>query len=399
MNNVKKEKYAKLLLQALKLEDKKYLFIQLPSFLSEFKDLLLSAAAEYELRDIYVDEQDVFKKHELLLNLDQENINKHPLFDESILNKYAKLDSAFLFLQSMVPNLMDDIDTKKISDTTKHVRSTQKYFRDLYETDKLNWCIAGVPNPYWAKALGLTEDELWNKIYEVALVDEKSDPYENWISKLNGMNNQANKLNDYNFEYLHYTNDLGTDLYVYLPEGHKWCSGYGTHKEICNLPTEEIFTSPQYNKTRGIVYSTKPLFYNGVMIEDFYIKFVDGKAVEYDAKTGKDLLDTIISNDDYSGYLGECALVSYDSPINNTGLIFKETLYDENASCHLAFGMGFTECNSKASDKKGDDLRSIGVNDANIHVDFMIGDETLKIVGTTHDNKEILVMNKGNLVI
>lgn len=396
---LKKEKYAKLLLQALKLEDKKYLFIQLPSFLSDFKDLLLKEAEHYDLRDIYVDEQDVFKKHELLFNLDQENINKHPFFDKSIFNKYAKLDAAFLFIQSMVPNLMDDIDSKKISDTTKHIRSTQKYFRDLYETDKLNWCIAGAANPYWAKDLGLTEDELWDKIYEVSLVDDKSDPYENWICKLDGMSERANKLNEYNFDYLHYTNELGTDIKIYLPEGHKWCSGYGTHKEICNLPTEEIFTSPRYDKTEGIVYSTKPLFYNGVLIEDFYLKFLDGKVIAYDAKKGKDLLGTIISNDDYSGYLGECALVSFDSPINNTGLIFKETLFDENASCHLALGMGFTECNSKANDKNGDDLRNIGVNDANIHVDFMIGDETLKIIGVDHDGNEILIMENGNLVI
>lgn len=396
---LKKEKYAKLLLQALKLEDKKYLFIQLPSFLSEFKDLLLMEAKNYDLRDIYVDEQDVFKKHELLFNLDQENINKHPFFDKSIFNKYAKLDAAFLFIQSMVPNLMDDIDSKKISDTTKHIRSTQKYFRDLYETDKLNWCIAGASNPYWAKDLGLTEDELWDYIYEVSLVDDESDPYENWISKLNGMSERANKLNKYNFDYLHYTNELGTDIKIYLPEGHKWCSGYGTHKEICNLPTEEIFTSPRYDKTEGVVYSTKPLFYNGVLIEDFYLEFLDGKVISYDAKKGKDLLGTIISNDDYSSYLGECALVSFDSPINNTGLIFKETLFDENASCHLALGMGFTECNSKANDKKGDDLRNIGVNDANIHVDFMIGDETLKIIGVDHNGNEILIMENGNLVI
>ena len=395
---MKKEKYAKLLLQALKLEDKNYLFIQLPSFLSDFKKLLLKEAECYSLRDVYVLEKDPFKRHDLLKNLDQENINKHPEFDASIFNKYAKLDAAFLFIQSMVPDLMNDIDPKKISDTSKHMRETQKYFRDLYETDKLNWCIAGVPNKYWAQGLDMSEDELWDKIFEVSLVKDNNDPYQDWIEKLNTMTSRAKKLNEYNFDYLIYKNDLGTDLKVYLPKGHIWCSGYGSHGEICNLPTEEVFTSPLYNKTEGIVYSTKPLFYNGVLIEDFYLNFKEGKVIDYDAKKGKDLLKTIIETDEYSAYLGECALVSFDSPINNTGVIFKETLYDENASCHLALGMGFTEFNKEAEDKKVDYLREIGVNDANTHVDFMIGDASLKILGVTHNNEEIIIMEKGNLV-
>lgn len=394
-----KEKYANLLLQALNLKDKKYLYIEIPSFLGDFKELLLESSKNYDLREVYVREMDVFRKHELMLTLDQENINKHPLFDGSVANKYAKLDAAFLFIQSSVPNLMDDIDPKKISETTKHIRSTQKYFRDLYETDKLNWCIAGVPNEYWAKSLNLTLDELWDKIFEVSLVDDETDAYQNWCVKLDGMKKRAEKLNNYNFDYLHYTNERGTDLRIYLPLGHIWCSGYGTHGEICNLPTEEIFTSPQYDKTEGVVYSTKPLFYNGVMIENFSLTFKEGKVVDYKAESGSDLLKTIIETDEFSGYLGECALVSYDSPINNTGILFKETLYDENASCHLALGMGFTECNSKANDKKGEDLRNIGVNDANIHVDFMVGDETLRIIGVTKTGEEILIMDKGSLVI
>lgn len=400
MMNDLKIKYASLLLKALKVEDKKYLFIEIPDFLSDFKEILLKEAESYDLEEVYVYETDPFKKHELMVYLDQENINKHPMFDKSIFNKYAKLDAAFLFIQSMIPNLMDDVDPKKISDTTKHIRSTQKYFRDLYESDKLNWCIAGVPNKFWARdGLKMSEDELWELMFKICLVDNTSDPYDNWLNKLEEMSERTKKLNDYHFKYLKYHNSLGTDLCVYLPEGHIWCSGKGTHGEICNLPTEEIFTSPLYNKTEGIVYSAKPLFYNNVLIEDFYLKFKDGKVVEMDAKCGKDLLETIINTDEYSCYLGECALVSYDSPINNTNVIFKETLYDENASCHLALGMGFSECVKDSEDKRGDDLRALGVNDANTHVDFMIGNEDLNIIGVTYDNQEIMIMENGNLVI
>ncbi len=399
MDNLKR-KYASLLLEALRVKDKKYLFIEIPNFLSEFKEILVSEADKYDLEEVHVEEFDPFKKHELLVYLDQENINKHPMFDKSIFNKYAKLDAAFLFIQSMVPNLMDDVEAQKISDTTKHTRSTQKYFRDLYENDKLNWCIAGVPNEFWAsQGLKMSEEELWQLVFDICLVDEETDAYDNWNKKLEKMSEWTKKLNDYHFKCLKYSNSLGTDLCVYLPEGHIWCSGKGTHGEICNLPTEEIFTSPLYNKTEGIVYSAKPLFYNNVLIEDFYLKFKDGKVVEMDAKCGKDLLETIINTDEYSSYLGECALVSFDSPINNTNVIFKETLYDENASCHLALGMGFSECIKDSDDKRGDELRSLGVNDADTHVDFMIGNEDLKVVGITYDDEEIVIMEQGNLVI
>ena len=391
------KKYAKLLLEALRVRDKKYLFIQLPSFLESFKTILLDEAKSYDLDDVYVYEVDVFKKHELLSYLDQENINKHPMFDGSIFNKYAKLDAAFLFIQSMVPNLMDDIEPAKIQATTKHFRSTQKYFRDLYEAGKLNWCIAGVPNEYWAsKGLNISLEELWNIMFKVCLVDDDNDPYACWNKKLEQMEKRCQVLNDYHFKYLNYTNDLGTDLTIYLPDKHVWCSGYGLNGEICNLPTEEIFTSPDYAKTKGIVYSTKPLFYNNILIENFYLKFVDGKVVDYKAESGEDVLKTIIESDDNSAFLGECALVSYDSPINETGVIFKETLYDENASCHLALGRGFCECLSDVDD---DDIMKFGVDVSDVHVDFMIGDASLKITGVTDKDEEVIIMENGNLVI
>lgn len=395
-----KRKYARLLLDALNLENKKYLFIEIPNFLNEFKDLLLEEAKNFNFNEVYVLESDPFKKHDLMKTLDQENIYKHPMFDKSIFNKYAKLDAAFLFIQSMVPDLMNDIDPDIIKNTNIHVRSTQKYFRDLYETDKLNWCIAGVPNKYWAlDGLKISEDELWDLILKVSLVDSETNPIDNWNKKLDLMMNRTSKLNNYNFEYLHYTNELGTDLYVYLPKNHIWCSGKGSHGEICNLPTEEIFTSPEYLKTRGIVYNAKPLFYNNILIDDFYLEFKDGKVINYDAKVGKEILDGILTTDENSSFLGECALVSYDSPINNTSVIFKETLYDENASCHLALGMGFTECIKDGDKLTLDDLRSNGVNKSNIHVDFMIGDKSLNIKGHTYDGLDIDIMIDGNLVI
>ena len=211
-----KEKYAKLLLQCLCLEEKDYLFVRLPNYLSDFKKYLEEAASEYALKGIYFDVTDPLKKHELMKHLDQENINKHPFFDHSIYNKYAKLDAAFLFIQSMIPDLMNDIEPKKIKETARYIRSTEEYFRKLYEADKLNWCIAGVPNEAWAKkGLNMEVDDLWRLIFKVCLIDEKNDPYVKWQQKLDQIDETAKKLTHYNFEYLQYKNKLGTDLKVF----------------------------------------------------------------------------------------------------------------------------------------------------------------------------------------
>lgn len=397
--NKKIEEYAELLLKCVKLEDKKYLFVEIPCYLEEFIEILKEKTKKYNLIEAHFEIIDPYKKHELLVTLDQENIYKHPMFDKSIFNKYAKLDAAFLFIQSMIPGLMDDVDSNILKNTFLHMRKTQKYFRDLYEADKLNWCIAAVPNELWASnGLKMTNEELWNKIFDICLVNGDFTSYDKWVEKINNMMKIADNLNNYNFEYLKYTNSLGTDLSVYLPKGHMWKTGFGSHGEICNLPTEEIFTSPDYKKTEGIVYSSKPLYYNNVLIDNFSLTFKNGKVVEYHAEKGEDLLKTIIETDENSCYLGECALVSYDSPINNTGIIFNETLFDENASCHLALGRGFIECISN-EDLSDEELKNRGVNVSNTHVDFMIGTNDLKIVGITDEKEEIAIMKNGNLII
>ena len=168
---------------------------------------------------------------------------------------------------------------------------------------------------------------------------------------------------------------------------------------ICNMPTEEIFTSPNRLETNGIVYSSKPLVYNGYIIEDFNIEFKDGKVINYDAKKGKDILGTIINGDETSCYLGECALVDYDSPISNSNIIFYTTLFDENASCHLALGTGFPNTQKGTENKSKEELIEMGLNVSDVHVDFMIGTSDLKIEALTHDNKEITIFENGNFIL
>ncbi len=400
MDKVLLRNYANLLLKGVRVMDKKYLFIELPNYLDEFKNILVEEANKYNLNEVYVEEIDLFKKHEYLTTMDYANLIKLPIFDKSIYNKYAKLDSAFLFIRSDIPGLMDDVDAELLKKMNLYSRETQKYFRDLYESDKLYWCIAAASNKYWAeKALNISEEELWDKIFKICLVDNKSDAYLNWLDKNIILKRYMDTLNSYHFKKLHYMNGLGTDFTIELNDTGKWISGGGDIGLFNNIPTEEVFTSPKYDTCNGIVYSSKPLIYNGIEIKNFWLQFKDGKVIHYDAKKGLDALKSIIETDDYSCYLGEIALVNDDSIISNMNIVFNETLYDENASSHMALGIGFAECIDTDEEIGVDDLLSYGVNRSKTHVDFMIGTSDMRIDGYTNEGELITIMEDGNLII
>ena len=393
-----KRKYAYLLLKCLNLKENDYLFISIPKHISGFKKILLEECKKFNLKEVYVDEIDEYKKHDLMKYMDQENINKHPMFDSSIYNKYAKLDAAFLFVRSMIPSLMSDIEPIKIKETIKHRQETEKYFRTLYNAGSLRWAIACVPNAKWSHSINLTVNEFWDNLYKICFIDKNKDAYETWNNYLEKLSNITDKLNEYNFDHLEYKNELGTDLKIYLPKGHKWSSGKSPNGDICNMPTLEVFTSPEYNKTEGIVYSSKPLIFNGAKIEDFYLVFKDGKVSEVHAKEGEKVLEGITNIDNYASYLGEIALVNYNSPISNTNKVFYETLFDENASCHLALGAGFTSSIPNGNDLSEEELLSRGVNVSKTHVDFMIGTNDLFIEAETK-NGNVVIFKDGNFVI
>ena len=213
-----------------------------------------------------------------------------------------------------------------------------------------------------------------------------------------------NKLNSLNLRKLHYTSKKGTDLTVTLiPDVIFEAGGECTKtKKILfqpNIPTEECFTSPDKFKTEGIVYATKPLSLRGEIVEDFYLRFHEGKIIEVHAKKGEQVLKDAIYTNENGCYLGECALVPIDSPINQTNILFFSTLYDENASCHLAFGKAFPMLIKDYDKKTSEEIKAYPLNDSTTHVDFMIGDETLDIVGTDRDGKEILIFKQGRWAI
>ena len=397
-------KYAKVLLDTcLKIEKGQPLFISANPERKDFVDIICSLAKERGVNDIYLSLINPIEKHNALLNMSIDELKKTPFFDKSIWNEYARRGSAFLMLASEYPGLMKDVDQKKLSELTAYSYTTRKIFDRERDKARISWCIAAVPIEAWAKDIFKDSsnplEDLWNKIFDICLI-KKDNPEQEWDKKINRLEKNADKLNRYQFIKLIYKSKNGTNFSVGLPKNHIWATGYNTlenrKKVLVNFPTEEIFTSPRYNTAEGIVYSSKPLSYNGVIIDDFNITFKEGKVIDYYAKVGEETLKEIISVCDNSDYLGEVSLVSYDSPISNTNMVFGETLFDENAACHLALGDSFPECIENGISKTKDELYELGLNKCDSHIDFMIGTDDLNIIGITEDNKEIEIFNNGN---
>lgn len=394
------EKYIELLLKGcLKVSKNTPLFISYDKLCSSFVDKIVSFATNLGLNDIYLDMIDSYEEHDILLNSTNKEIENNPLFDCSNWDKYAKKNAAFLMLVSEFPNLMSDIDPAKMAIASKKRRDTKPYYRDAQMKGDLPWCIACVPNEFWAKDIFPDSDnpveEFWSILAKICMLNEK-DPITTWNKFLTEQTKIQEKLNSMQITKLHYTNSLGTDLEVGISKDALW-NGASNGKYIVNMPSYEVFTSPIYNKTNGIVYSSKELIYNGLEIKDFYLKFKDGKVIDYDAKKGKDILKEIIESDKNTCYLGEVALVNYNSPISLTNLVFKSTLLDENAASHLALGSGFNECLKNANNYTKDELQEMGLNQSSNHVDFMIGTKDLNVEAETKDGI-VTIMKDGNLI-
>ena len=269
---------------------------------------------------------------------------------------------------------------------------------------KQQWCIAAVPGKAWAKKVfpgmrpAAAMEKLWEAILSAARVTD--DPIKAWEDHNKNLKARCEYLNNLGIESLHYTADNGTDLTVGMIPEAVFCGGAEVSRQGItfnpNMPSEECFISPMKGKAEGIVYATMPLSYHGQLIENFSIRFENGKAVEAKAEKGEQLLNTMLSMDDGAGYLGECALVPQHSPICESGILFYNTLFDENAACHLAVGEGFTDTIRDHHSKTLEECRALGINESMIHVDFMIGCDTMNIDATTRDGKIVPIFRNGN---
>lgn len=395
------EKYIELLLKrCLRVTKKTPLFINYNKVNKDFVKKVVNYAENIGLTDIYLKEVDLNYEHDLLNSLNINEIEHHDAFNSKIWDEYAKKDAAFLLIETEIPNLMDDVDSEKLAKASFVKGKTKPIYKEKQLKSQIPWCIAAVPNEEWAKDIFPDSDnamkEFWNALEEVCLL-KTDDPIQSWNEILKKQAENIKKLNNLQISKLYYKNSLGTNLEIELPKDAVWQSA-SSGKWIVNLPSYEVFTTPNYKTTNGIVYSSKPLIYMGKLIDEFYLKFENGKVIDFDAKKGKDTLKEIISVDKLSSYLGEIAIVNYDSPISNTNLLFKSTIFDENASCHLALGSGFIECLKDSENLTKEDLEKIGLNQSKNHVDFMIGTEDLIIEADTKKGR-ITIMQEGNLII
>lgn len=306
-------------------------------------------------------------------------------------------------IESDDPDGLRGINQKKQAQAKQKRYPLIKGYLDAME-DRYQWCIAAVPGAAWAKKLfpKMSKHQAVEKLWELILATSRvtDDPISAWDEHNRDLHARCDWLNRLGIDRLHYTAGNGTDLTVgMIPEAEFKGGDDTTLNGVCfnaNIPTEECFISPMRGVAEGVVHASMPLSYAGQMIERFWIRFHEGKAVEWHADVNNDLLTHIITMDEGSACLGECALVPYDSPIQNSGILFYNTLFDENAACHLALGMGFAFTIKDYASHTLEECRAMGVNDSMVHVDFMIGTPDMAIDAITRDGKTIPVFRNGN---
>ena len=316
---------------------------------------------------------------------------------------YCDVIPARLHIVSADPDGLKGVNMEKVAKANQMVFPIMKPYRDA-RANKDQWCIAAVPGAAWAKKMfpNLSKSQAMEKLWEAILSTSRvtDDPIQAWADHNADLKARCDYLNSLEITSLHYTAENGTDLTVGMIPNHRFRGGGDESLQGIyfnpNIPSEECFVSPKRGEAEGIVYSSKPLSYQGQLIENFWMRFEGGKVVEVGAEKGKELLETMVAMDEGAAYLGECALVPQDSPICQSGLLFYNTLFDENASCHLALGRGFADSINGYENMTLDECHALGINDSMIHVDFMMGHDTMNIEATTKDGKVVTIFRNGN---
>lgn len=403
------EKYANLAINCgLKIKKDDYIVIRGPIEVKNLMNLCATEAYKAGAKKVFMEYKDEEFTKIKYANESIESLVEVPEYFIDKYNYYGDNRAKVLSITGDDPNGLKDIDSEKISKANIATSKALKDYNQKMMNNVYSWCVIGAATSKWAMSVfpELSCEEaklkLWEEIFHTVRLFDK-DPKESMDRHVKDLNKYAEFLNENRFKSLHITSDNGTDLIVELPVDYIFAAADDKNELgeqfIANIPTEEVFSMPHKYGVNGIVYNTKPLNYNGNLIDDFYLKFKDGKVVEFDAKKGRNILEGLLDSDEGSRYLGEVALVPYDSPISNRDILFLNTLYDENASCHLAIGKAYPT-NVKDGDKlpleKYDEL---GINDSLVHVDFMIGNESTNIIGKLENGEEVDIFKNGNFII
>ncbi|SFI30820.1 aminopeptidase [Paenibacillus sp. UNC496MF] len=354
---------------------------------------------------VHVDWNDEGVTRARLEHAPEEGLSIHPAWYVAGRVAMAEEGAAFLWVDAADPDLLSGIDAARAGAVSKAQQQTLTPFRKFTLNNEVAWSIVAVPSKAWAdkvfpdRAEAEREDALWEAIFAAVRVDA-ADPVAAWRQHASGLRAKADRLNERRYKELRYRSAEGTDVAIGLPEGHIWVSAGTRNKQgttfIPNMPTEEVFTSPLRTAVNGKVASSKPLSYNGSLIDRFAITFADGRIAGYEAETGLAALRELIETDEGSHYLGEIALVPFRSPISDTNVTFYNTLFDENAACHLAIGFAFPFCLEGGLAMSKEEQLASGLNQSLTHVDFMIGTADLDIDGVRADGTVEPVFRGGN---
>lgn len=410
MTNYKEklQQYAELLVKVgMNVQPKQPVFIRSSVETLELTHLIVEEAYHCGASDVRVVYSDPTLKRLKFENESVEHFANHEIksYDVEARMDYVKRGAANLALISEDPDLMDGIDSQKLQAFQQQNARAFKGYMESVQKNQFPWVVAAFPSKAWAKRVypELSVEEAYIKfideVFDIVRIDG-DDPVENWRQHIANLSVYAQKLQQKNYHALHYVSE-GTDLTVGLAKNHIWedATSYVNGKEqafIANIPAEEVFTAPDRNRVDGYVTNKLPLSYNGTIIDQFKLMFKDGEIIDFSAEKGEAVLKDLINTDEGSRRLGEVALVPDDSPISNRNTIFYNTLFDENAACHLAIGSAYAFNIQGGTEMTVEEKIASGLNDSNVHVDFMIGSSDLTIYGIFEDGSKELVFENGN---
>ncbi|MCJ0932803.1 aminopeptidase [Virgibacillus halodenitrificans] len=398
------EKYAELALRTgVNLQENQALMINAPIEGADFTRIVARKAYEMGAKDVHinwVDDELTLLKYE---NAPDEVIADYPEWKVKLHDSFAEDGAAILNIRSTNPDLLKDIDPSRVAKANKAAAEAMKNFRKYTMNDKIAWTIISIPTGDWAQKIFPEKskedaiESLWDAIVKIVRVD-KEDPVAAWEAHNETLKTAREILNKKNYKLLHFKAP-GTDLKLELPKGHIWKGGSAVTEGGTtfnpNMPTEEVFSMPHKYGVNGTVASTKPLNYGGSLIDNFQLTFENGKVVDFKAEQGEATLKHLLDSDEGARRLGEVALVPDESPVSQSGLIFYNTLFDENASCHIALGKAYPTNMEGGSSMSDEELDKHGVNDSLAHVDFMIGSKELDIDGVHEDGSTEAVFRNG----
>jgi len=404
----KMREYAELLINVgLNVQPGQKVVINAPISAAPLARLCLTAAYDRGAARVYMDWSDDFVTRTTYLRAASESFDSIVPGRDTYLNTLAAEGAGFLHLVAEDPALLEGVDSDRILRASRVSGKALKPYRDATMGNRAPWCVAALPCESWARRVfpDLPVEEAMDRLLDAILtcvrVNGEGDATQRWEAHLASLNARCDKMDAFRFKYLHYVAH-GTDLTIELPATHTWEGGSDALPNgvpfVANMPTEEVFTCPVRTGTEGVVSAVMPLVLNGVVVNDLKLTFREGRVVEATCSSGQEAVDAMLAIDDGAHYLGEVALVSHDSPIRQSGLLFYNTLFDENASCHLALGDAYP-CVEGGASLSREELAALGVNESMTHEDFMVGGDDLCLTGITADGTEVPLFVDGKMVI